>query len=138
MGTSGINKSKVYFWLPALGIGFFLNLLWEYLHSALYLHYQGGEITNYVLLRASLADAGFIWLIVLISGYLSRYRTLFIFFSGLVLAIIIERWALGSGRWAYSSIMPIIPVFQVGLTPTVQLALTGVVSFLIAKRLVKY
>ncbi|MFC1594977.1 hypothetical protein ACFL3E_00935 [Patescibacteria group bacterium] len=115
-------------------IAFFLNLAWEHLHSVLYIHYKGGEITNYVLLKASIADALFILFIVLVAHHVSlRYRSVFIFCVGLVLGLIIEWWALGSGRWAYSLAMPIIPIVQTGLTPTIQLAILGTASFLVSK-----
>jgi len=38
-------------------LSFFLNLIWENLHSYFYTVYMGGEITETILLRASIADA---------------------------------------------------------------------------------
>jgi len=45
--------------------------------------------------------------------------------GGLLVALTLEAWALHTGRWAYTNAMPLIPLIGLGLTPTVQLALTG-------------
>ena len=50
------------------------------------------------------------------------YLTLIIF------AIVLEKWALMTGRWAYTSAMPIIPILNIGLTPAVQLGMLGYFS----------
>ncbi|KKW34162.1 MAG: hypothetical protein UY80_C0024G0009 [Parcubacteria group bacterium GW2011_GWB1_53_43] len=46
-------------------LSFFLNLIWENLHSYFYIVYMGGEITETILLRASIADAIIIILLTL-------------------------------------------------------------------------
>lgn len=38
--------------------------------------------------------------------------------------VAIEMWALYTERWVYNSLMPIIPIIRIGLTPTIQLAVT--------------
>ncbi len=102
-----------------------MSWIWEILHSVLYLSYQGGLITNFILLRASLIDATIVSVLVLISQKLRRHKTLFIIAGGLVIAVVIEIWALQTNRWTYSSLMPIIPIIKTGLTPTIQLAITS-------------
>jgi hypothetical protein len=108
-----------------------LNFFWEILHSSLYLHYRGGPITETVLFRAALVDA-FIILVLSLTNYSIRFfRTrpwLLVFFS-LTVSIELERWALITGSWAYASSMPIIPIILTGLTPTIQLALLGYLSY---------
>ena len=111
---------------------FLLNIIWENLHSNLYVHYQNGPVTQLVLLRATLFDAVFITLLGLLFfrfRYL-RERLLYAFIIGFIAAIIIEIYALKTGRWAYSDLMPIIPLLNTGLTPTIQL---GILSYLIFK-----
>jgi len=108
-------------------ISFLLNLVWENLHVHLYTHYKGGVITEWILLHATLADAIFITA----GGYLFMVvpflrRNLWIsIIVGVLLAIGIETWALETGRWSYNSLMPIIPLINTGLTPTIQLGLLG-------------
>ena len=106
-------------------LSFIFNIIWEILHSTLYLNYKGLEITSFILFRAAIFDAIFISLIIFISQKLTINKSFFIVLVGLILAIGIEIWALQTGRWGYSPWMPIIPFIKTGLTPTIQLALTG-------------
>ncbi len=92
---------------------------------------MGSKITESILLRATLADAVMITIIILPFVFLSsfkRYNWLIIFI-GIVVAVSIEWYALGTGRWAYNSYMPIIPLISIGLTPVLQLGLLGYLSF---------
>lgn len=109
---------------------FILNLIWENLHVFLYANYQGGKITEVILLRATLFDAIFITMICLPSLFLPKLekKNYWIVIIGVVLAILIEWYALSTGRWAYNSLMPVIPFLGVGLTPTIQLGLLGFLS----------
>lgn len=117
---------KKYFLLFILA--FALNLAWEFGHSPLYAHYRGGEITSLVLMRAALADAVMISVLVFLAEKITKSNTFFIAIGGFILAVAIELWALKTGRWAYDTQMPIIPVFGIGLTPAIQLAATGYLS----------
>jgi len=118
-------------------VAFLLNLAWENAHAALYDNYMGGEITEFILARAAVADATFISFLTapfLIWSKLKRQEWLIVA-MGLVVAIGLEWWALETGRWAYNEHMPIVPYLQVGLTPTIQLGLLGYVSFKAQKKL---
>lgn len=112
-------------------VAFALNLIWENLHAVLYDNYQGGGITELILLRATLFDAIFIVLICLPFVLFPKLKSKsnWIFVLGLILAIAIELYALATGRWAYGSLMPVIPFLNIGLTPTIQLGVLGVLSF---------
>jgi hypothetical protein len=116
---------------------FLLNLVWEFLHSLLYTHYQGGEITQIILIRASFWDAVIILIIsiVFLSVPFLKRNSWIMVPVGIVWAVIIESYALGTGRWDYGSNMPLI--FGLGLTPLIQLGLTGYVTFLLANSLPK-
>jgi hypothetical protein len=111
---------------------FILNLIWENLHSLLYANYIGGKITEFVLFHASLGDAVMITLVLLPFVFypkLKKYNWMIIIIF-LIVAILIEYYALGAGRWAYNSLMPIIPIFGgIGLTPMIQLGLLGYLTF---------
>lgn len=112
-------------------LAFALNIAWENLHAPLYVHYRGAPITELILLRSALVDAlliaiicaPFLWVATL------KKRSWLIVPIGIVLAIYLELWALDSGRWAYNSLMPILPFLGVGLTPTIQLGLLGWISY---------
>lgn len=109
-------------------LAFILNLAWEFAHSVLYTSYQGGEISPFILLRAAVWDGVFIAAIILLAILFKANKYIFVVASGLVLSIAIELWALQTGRWVYDAAMPTIPLLQTGLTPTIQLALTGCIT----------
>ena len=110
---------------------FVLNLFWENLHSFLYTNYMGGKITEFILIRASLFDAILVTIMVLPFIYLFslKNKSWLIIVIGIVVAIFNEWYGLGTGRWAYNQFMPIIPIIKIGLTPALQLGLTGYVSY---------
>ena len=123
-------------YLYIFSVAFFLNALWEHAHSLLYVHYQGGEITELILFRAAFFDAIVITLLVYVFlecvkiryGLLAMASILVLFSIGL------EMWALETGRWAYSNAMPLVPFLNIGLTPTIQLGVLGYFSVLIAQQ----
>ena len=118
-------------WILILLYGFALNLVWEKLHSVLYVYYKDGPITEFILLRAALIDAFvifiLIWLLRLLPGFLRR--PWLIIFAGTIVAVTIEWWALYTNRWLYAEMMPIIPIINTGLTPTFQLGLLGYIVY---------
>lgn len=119
-------------------LSFVLNLIWENLHSLLYVGYMGGKITEFILLRASIADAVIITLMSLPFVFMPRLKgkSWLIIFIGVLVAIFIELWALNTGRWAYNEYMPIIPILGIGLTPTIQLGFLGYLSYrLVVKKI---
>lgn len=115
---------------------FVFNAIWENLHSVLYDNYMGGKITEFILLRATLADAMMIAIItlpfVLVLSF-KKYDWLIIII-GFIVAVSIEWSALATGRWTYNAYMPIIPLLSVGLTPAIQLGLLGLLSFKIQEK----
>ena len=88
-------------------LAFVVSWLWEVLHSALYLNYMGGAITGWVLFHVTIVDAVMILVLVFVGRKLGKYKTLFILAGGFIIAIIIETWALQTGRWEYNFLMPI-------------------------------
>lgn len=113
-------------------LSFILNLVWENLHSFLYVGYKGGEVTEFILMRASFSDAVLITLLSLpfVLNASFRKRGWLIVPLGVLVSIVIELYALDAGRWAYNEYMPLIPILGVGLTPTIQLGLLGYLSYL--------
>lgn len=112
-------------------IAFLLNLIWENLHSFLYTHYQGGAITEPILLRATLFDAVFITLLFLLIDRMKVGKSTGLYIQigvSFFVAVLIEVFALSTTRWAYGPWMPIIPILEVGLTPIIQLPLLGYLS----------
>ncbi len=113
-------------------VSFILNFLWEISQAFLYApHFVGiaGLIT--VHLRAGLGDVLMVFIILALDTLiLNRIfvgektavkRYLVIMLIGFVLATLVEKYALATGRWSYASLMPIIPFLNVGLTPILQM-----------------
>ena len=106
-------------------LAFALNWVWEIAHSVLYLDYQGGPITHYILFRAAVVDAAMVTVLIFIAQKFPTHKSTFVVLGGIVLAVAIELWARDAGRWTYGASMPVIPVIDIGVSPVVQLAATG-------------
>lgn len=118
---------------------FLLNAVWEHAHSFLYLSYQGGAITELILFRAAFFDACMLTVLVL---PFFRYaplqrRAWLIVVLGIAIAIPIEWWALATERWVYAEAMPLVPFLKAGITPAVQLGITGYLSYRLSESIVK-
>lgn len=114
-------------------LSFVLNLAWESVHSSLYAFYQHGPITFLILVRAAIVDAVMISFFYTLYLYVPLFKNrlwLVLLLAGAV-AIAIELFALQTGRWEYRSIMPLIPVLRIGLSPVVQLPLLSWLAFII-------
>ncbi|MDO8729325.1 MAG: hypothetical protein Q7K26_05600 [bacterium] len=92
---------------------------------------MGGKITEFILIRASLFDAILITTVVLPFIFISslKDKSWLIIVIGIVVAIFNEWYGLSTGRWAYNSLMPIVPILKVGLTPMLQLGVLGYLSY---------
>src|SRR3989338_3728565 len=78
--------------LIIFGLAFSLNLIWENLHSYLYVHYQGGKITEWILLKAALFDAIFTTLLAVIFiavGYFKN-RLWWSLVIGIIFSVILD------------------------------------------------
>jgi len=54
--------------------------------------------------------------------------------SGAVIAVGIELHALATDRWAYTELMPLLPIVDVGVSPFIQLLLLPWISMVLAGR----
>lgn len=137
--------------LFAVAVG--VNYVWEMVQMPLYQDMSFDSLRSWVLcFRASLGD-GVIVLAIWTIGYAvfrERYwfargpeisngvrgaRLAVLLLSGAVIAVAIELHALGTDRWAYSSLMPLIPYAEVGASPFLQLLLLPYFSMIWARRL---
>lgn len=102
------------------GIALILNLVWEFLHVRLYTT----QVTSTYLVWQSVKDALWISLAYLLAP------NVYVFALGLfVFAYVVELHALRTKRWEYTKSMPL--VFGVGLSPLLELAVTGVATVLL-------
>jgi hypothetical protein len=133
--------------LFAIALAFGLNFVWEIAQSFLYApHYEGfGQLVS-VHLLASLSDVVMIFFILLLDeiifGYILKNGNLKIRLSGIslfgfMLSVAVEKYALANSIWAYGSWMPILPYFDVGLMPVLQMMLIPAAVFLFWQRSLK-
>ncbi len=111
-----------------------VNYVWEMAQMPLYQDMPFTALSSWLLcFRASLGDGLIIVTIWALGvGFYKRvhwYRplrlgpVLLLLASGALIAITIELHALATQRWAYSDIMPIVPLIEIGLSPFLQLLL---------------
>ena len=119
-------------WIALVLVGIAINVAWEFAQAGLY----AGRPPWWVYVEAAVKDGLIIPGAALLAVAISRlWRRAFwpAFLLALVAtAAFIEVRALSEGRWSYAESMP--TVFTVGLSPLVQLALTGTLAVLIAWR----
>ena len=132
---------KKIFFIAGL-IALILNIIWEFSHHSLYIDLSG--IPKYPhLIIASFTDMliilGIFAIVSLKNKNLnwiknpSKFDYLMVVFLGLIIAIFIEMINLNLGRWEYTMAMPTL--FGIGISPLIQLALTGIISLIIVKKL---
>ncbi|MBI4160798.1 MAG: hypothetical protein HY506_02725 [Candidatus Yanofskybacteria bacterium] len=85
-----------------------------------------------MLLGATFFDAVFVILLatLILNVVYLRERRWYSLILGFFAAFLIEKYALQTNRWAYNGFMPIIPILNTGLTPTIQL---GILSYIVMK-----
>lgn len=122
-------------------VAFFLNLLYELLHSVLYTTCLEAPLKKYIrlMLKAAIFDGLAITIIYLVAFFIfPKYYQLSAFLIiSLIFALAWEIYSLKKGKWEYAQDMPII--LGVGITPLLQLALTGLTAiYIVTTFLVKY
>lgn len=114
-----------------------LNLVWEFSHYPLYIDLTGispglhliiASFTDVILVGIifvvnSLIRGSFVWM-----EKVHLRDLLFIVFVGVIFAALIERHALNTGRWAYTSSMPLI--YGIGVSPLIQLFSSALLSLI--------
>jgi len=109
-----------------------INYPWELAHSPLYEGMSDFSLASWHCFVASLGDGLLVLLIFGVGWAALRRRDWFVnpgrrgyllmLAVGLVIGIVVE-WAAVHvmGRWAYTQQMPMIPIFNIGLTPLAQM-----------------
>ena len=120
-------------------VAFFINLLYELLHSPLYETCRKMPLKKYVplILRASFSDGVWIATIHLITylifgskNIFSNYLQLLLFsIVSILFAYFWELYSVRNKRWEYSPKMPLI--LGAGISPTFQIFITGLVTLYI-------
>lgn len=113
-------------------LAFLFNFLWEHWHVQFYASYQGGAITDWILFRSAFfVDAVAITVFAFLVMHVKRWhgKAWPIVIPCLIFSAGLELYAQGTSRWVYAASMPLIPLLNIGLTPTVQLPVLGYVAY---------
>lgn len=126
-------------------ISFLLHLVWENAQAPLYGGYTSFTQHFFICLMGTFGDV-LITLMVFIFIVVIKKDAFWIAkqnggdyiasaFLGLLIAIGIEQNALLLEKWVYSSVMPLLPYLQVGLTPVLQMVILLPLSFYLTAKL---
>ncbi len=121
--------------LLALGFAFISNFVWEHIHAQFYTHPSHEAMTELHLFMATLGDVGILAGFVAVWYFFAIFRrNLWLVIPlALLVAVVIEKYALATERWAYTSNMPLVPYLEVGVSPLLQLVVTGFGVLLIVR-----
>ena len=122
---------------------FIFNLVWEILHSSLYISFMLEENYWRTILFASLGDVLYVSLIFGIvslnnNGFkwisiLKNRDYWLVAFLGILTAVFVELKAAYLGKWVYTEAMPTI--FGIGISPLLQLAVTASLALWVAGKI---
>ena len=117
-----------------------LNIIWEFSHYSLYVDLSGISKPVHLII-ASFADMliimGIFVFLSLKNGNANWIENpnksdyFAVVFLGIIVAVLIEKINLNLGRWRYTEAMP--TVFGLGVSPLIQLALTGLISIILVR-----
>lgn len=118
-----------------------VNYAWEMLQMPFF-HGMDFRINLAVWGRcfyASFGDANIILGIMLLGALLFKnlkwplkmngLKYVYIFSAGGLIAVLIELYAIYTGRWGYSDIMPLFPGLKIGLVPFLQMIIMPLVTY---------
>lgn len=122
-----------------------LNLIWEFSHYILYIDLSGIAPIPHLIL-ASFTDVLLILAIFTVISLKNKNLTwikkpkkidyLIILSLGVIISSIIELRVLNIGRWVYTELMPTI--FNIGLSPLIQLFTTAILALHLNKLFNKF
>ncbi|MEK7624110.1 MAG: hypothetical protein AAB404_00040 [Patescibacteria group bacterium] len=136
----GLNI-RYFFILIATSFAF--HIVWENFQAPLYAGFVSFSSHFSMCFWATIADvvisAGVLLFVILLkqASPMKFNKNDFIALAvvGFVIAVAIEQNALLAGEWGYTSAMPLVPYFRVGLTPVLQMTLLLPLSFYLAQKL---
>lgn len=131
---------------PFALFAFLLNFVWEMLQTPLFAwmpHLPHWPMTL-ICLRATLGDVG-IAIVAFVAGAStdkrlswfeapSKHANAAYIAAGIFLTAVFELHAIGTGRWAYSQLMPTLPWIGIGLAPLLQWIILPPIALYLTRR----
>lgn len=125
-----------------------VHLTWEYFHFGLYTAYSHWTGTTPVYLIATLGDVLYtLGAFALVSAIKKTYEwihdaTIVDYFTlvsvGFLIALFVEYKGLALDRWQYLPDMPLVPFFEVGLSPVLQMSILLPLTFFVMQRIQRW
>ena len=125
---------------------YLFNFVWESFHSVLLYEGHNLEVIRYIFMinYASITDSflilgvyaiiALLWKDLLWIKKMNKKQIYITIIIGLIIAAFIEyRAVFLMHRWSYNAFMPTI--LGIGLSPLIQLSITGILAFFLTKRL---
>lgn len=140
-------KKNLIIFIGIVILSFILNLFWENIQMSLYTGYRETSLFGINCLLATFGD---IIIIFALYSFVALKNKNFAWFTnaskidylllsglGVLIAILIEKFALATNRWGYAETMPIIPIVDVGVAPVLQMLLLPVITVAVIKLIYK-
>ena len=136
------KKAFKRFILMIMGFAFVLNLVWELAQMPLYdnTSFVINHVTFCVL--GSVADAIMVLLLYFVFAVIFKnplwihtlkiQRIVIVILTGGIGAALSEMRHLALGNWAYSDLMPLIPILHVGLSPVLQFMILPIFIYILS------
>ncbi len=135
--------SKVVLFLTV--IGFVSNIIWENLQAPLYEGYNSFWQHFNICFVATLGDVLIILTVFTVFALIYKnvywfsgmnvMQIIFLVTLGAFIAVVIEAFNLGIGRWAYTDVMPTIG--GIGLLPILQMMILLPLTFYVTSKFIK-
>ncbi|MBI4975597.1 hypothetical protein HZC20_02875 [Candidatus Peregrinibacteria bacterium] len=123
-------------------IALILNIAWEFSHHPLYIDLSGIPKYSHLIIASFTDMLTILGIFAIVSlknkntNWIknpNKFDYLMVVFLGLIIAISIEMINLNLGRWEYTVAMPTF--FGIGISPLIQLTLTGIISLIFIKQI---
>lgn len=140
------DKQNIIFIFSFSIFGFIFNFIWEWIQCSPFFIHLGNAPTVNSMLVATLGDVGLMVVVYIVisiwvgklNWFLGSLNSITIFrivSVSVTMAVLVELFALRTGRWAYTEKNPIIPVLEVSILPILQTILINLFSFFISKKI---
>lgn len=139
-----LNHQRVRYAGALTAVAFVLHYGWETLQCPLFVHRKDDTVMWVAMVLATIGDVVLTWLVqVVVAAYSRRWiwprgagraSWVLLLLLAITIAVVIERYALMTGRWSYAPTNPQIPGLGVSWLPVAQLVVLLPVSFLLADR----
>jgi len=120
-----------------------INFIWEMAQMPFYQNMPWDLDLSLFCLVASFGDALMILIIFLTVALLVKNKDwllnltirniLLALIIGFIIAVLVEQYALENNMWAYSKIMPYLPIWNIGISPVLQMMILPLIIFKLTK-----